>query len=269
MSDYEFRFGGLGRLHGTEAMFRLKAAHVAVIGIGGVGSWAVEALARSGVGSLTLVDMDEICVSNVNRQLPAIQETVGRSKVEVMAERVRSIHPECRVYTALEFLTESSVDRILDEFRERRGLWVLDAIDSSPNKCRLILGCWKRKLRLIISGAAGGRQDSTQIRITDLAQVTHDRLLADLRGRLRRERGFPSDRKIWGLPTVHSPESPRKPVVPESSCGLSDPYSGDGEAPPRLNCQHGYGSAAYVTGVFGLAAAGYLVGQIAQEPGLG
>ncbi len=250
-------------------MVRLKAAHVAVIGIGGVGSWAVEALARSGVGTLTLVDLDEVCVSNVNRQLPAVQETVGRSKVEVMADRVLSIHPGCQVHSKIEFLTEASVDRILDEFKERRGLWVMDAIDSSPNKCRLILGCWKRYLRLIISGAAGGRQDSTQIRITDLAQVTHDRLLADLRGRLRREPGFPSDRKTWGLPTVHSSESPRKPVTPESNYGRSDPSSGDGKAAPRLNCQHGYGSAAYVTGVFGLAAAGYVVGQIAQEPGLG
>ena len=259
MSDYEFRFGGLARLYGSEAMHHLKHAHVSVIGIGGVGSWAVEALARSGVGALTLVDLDEVCISNINRQIPALQETVGRAKVDVMAERVRSIHPGCTVHCLHEFLTETSIDRILDEFQGRQGRWVIDAIDSSPNKCNLALGCMKRSLELIISGAAGGRQDPTRIRITDLAEVTHDRLLADLRRRLRRAPGFDGGRRNWSLPTVHSPETPRQP-----ECEGGRPSSGRSETPQRINCQHGYGSATYVTGVFGFTAAGYVIGRICQ-----
>jgi tRNA A37 threonylcarbamoyladenosine dehydratase len=264
MSDYEFRFGGLERLYGAGALLRLRKAHVAVIGIGGVGSWAVEALARSGVGTLTLVDLDEVCVSNVNRQLPAVEETLGRSKVEVMAERVQSIHPGCQVHPCLEFLTESSVDRILDDFQSRQGLWVIDAIDSSPNKCRLVLGCQKRSLQLVISGAAGGRRDPTRVRITDLAEVTHDRLLADLRGRLRREPTFNGGRRTWGLPTVHSPEPPQKPV-PAGTCDKNSQPPTEDVSPPRMNCQHGYGAAAFVTGVFGFAAAGYVIQRVCQE----
>jgi len=270
VSDYDFRFGSLGRLYGAETLLRLRQAHVAVIGIGGVGSWAVEALARSGVGTLTLVDLDDICISNINRQVPALQETIGRPKVEVMAERVRSIQPECTVHCVQEFLTEASTDRILDEFRRCHGHWVIDAIDSSPNKCRLILGCQGRALGLVISGAAGGRKDPTRIRITDLAEVTHDRLLADLRGRLRRAPGFNGDRKVWGLPTVHSPETPQpqhsNPRTCESDGGtLKEPGTPSRGSPPRMNCQQGYGSATFVTGVFGFAAAGYVIHQIAGE----
>lgn len=265
MSDYDFRFGSLGRLYGAEALLRLRHAHVAVIGIGGVGSWAVEALARSGVGTLTLVDLDEICISNVNRQVPALQETIGRTKVEVMAERVRSIQPECTIHCLPEFLTEASTDRILDEFQGRHGHWVIDAIDSSPNKCRLILGCQDRSLGLVISGAAGGRKDPTRIRITDLAEVTHDRLLADLRGRLRRTPGFNGGRKVWGLPTVHSPESPQPPQSNPRTCDSDVETREEPGSPPRMNCQQGYGSATFVTGVFGFAAAGYVIERIAEE----
>lgn len=265
MSDYDFRFGGLERLYGAGALLRLRQAHVAIIGIGGVGSWAAEALARSGIGTLTLVDLDEVCVSNVNRQLPAVEETIGRPKVEVMAERVRSIHPGCQVHPLLEFLTESSVDGILDEFQARQGRWVIDAIDSSPNKCRLVLGCRKRDLRLVISGAAGGRQDPTKVQITDLAMVTHDRLLADLRGRLRREPAFAGGRRTWGLPAVHSPETPQKPQARTGSCdGVPSPPSG-GVSPPRMNCQHGYGSAVFVTGAFGFAAAGHVIQRVCSD----
>ena len=266
MSDYDFRFGGLERLYGVGSLSRLREAHVAVIGIGGVGSWAAEALARSGVGSLTLVDLDEVCVSNINRQLPAMEETIGRSKVEVMAERIRSIHPGCQVHSLLEVLTESTVDRILDEFQTRRGLWVVDAIDSSPNKCRLVLGCRRRDLRLVISGAAGGRQDPTSVRVTDLAAVTHDRLLADLRGRLRREPAFDSVGKIWGLPTVHSSETPQRPIAQTGSCDGSFASSTEAGPTPRMNCQSGYGSATFVTGAFGFAAASHVVQQICKNP---
>ena len=185
--------------------------------------------------------------------------------MEVMAERVRSIQPECKVHCLQEFLTEASTDRILDEFRGRDGLWVIDAIDSSPNKCRLILGCQDRALGLVISGAAGGRKDPTRIRITDLAEVTHDRLLADLRGRLRRTPGFDGGRKVWGLPTVHSPETPQPPQSNSGTCESNGETLKEPGSPPRMNCQQGYGSATFVTGVFGFAAAGYVIRQIAGE----
>src|ERR1041385_2178876 len=134
MSDFDFRFGGIGRLFGVDALARLRAAHVCVVGIGGVGSWAVEALARSGVGQLTLIDLDEVCVSNVNRQLHAIDEAVGRPKVEVMAERARGINPDCRVQAVTEFFTEANAERLLNASFD----YVVDAIDSVGNKCRLL-----------------------------------------------------------------------------------------------------------------------------------
>ena len=171
MSDFEFRFGGIGRLFGVDALARLRAAHVCVVGIGGVGSWTVEALARSGVGQLTLVDLDEICISNVNRQLHALNADVGRAKVEVMAERVRGINPECDVRPLPEFFTESNAEALLNT----RYDFVVDAIDSLANKCRLIALCRDKKIPIVTCGGAGGRQDPTQVRVADLADTSHDR----------------------------------------------------------------------------------------------
>src|SRR4051812_17297893 len=150
MSDFDFRFGGIGRLFGTAGLARLRAAHVCVVGIGGVGSWAVEALARSGVGHLTLVDLDEVCVSNVNRQLHAINSEVGRAKVEVMAERVRGINPECDVRPVTEFFTESNAASLFNT----RYDYVVDAIDSLTNKCRLIAQCRDQQIPIVICGGA-------------------------------------------------------------------------------------------------------------------
>jgi tRNA A37 threonylcarbamoyladenosine dehydratase len=255
MSDFDFRFGGIARLFGVEALARLRAAHVCVVGIGGVGSWAVEALARSGVGKLTLVDLDEICVSNINRQLHALDAEVGRPKVEVMAERIRGINPECEIRPALEFFTESSAASLFSTRYE----YVVDAIDSITNKCRLIALCRDQQVPIITCGAAGGRRDPTQVRVADLGLTTHDRLLTKTRDVLRKEFGFPSGGKLFGVEAVYSPEPP---VYPSSTGGVCDRREGGAM---KLNCDSGFGTATFVTGAFGFAAAARVVHRISGD----
>jgi tRNA A37 threonylcarbamoyladenosine dehydratase len=253
MSDYEFRFGGIGRLYGTDGLARLRAAHVCVVGLGGVGSWAVEALARSGVGHLTLVDLDEICVSNVNRQLHALSAEVGRAKAEVLAERVRNINPECTVRTTLEFFTETNAESLL----HTRYDYVVDAIDSITNKCLLIARCREKGIPVITCGGAGGRRDPAQIRVADLALTTHDRLLCKVRDTLRKEFSFPHGKTKYGVPAVYSTEAPVFPTGDGTVCDRRK----DGAL--KLNCDTGFGTATFVTGTFGFVAAGQVVQEIA------
>ena len=252
MSDFDFRFGGIARLFGVAALARLRAAHVCVVGVGGVGSWAVEALARSGVGKLTLVDLDEVCVSNVNRQLHALDAEVGRAKVEVMAARVRGINPECDVRATLDFFTETSAASLLSTRYE----FVVDAIDDIANKCRLIALCREQQIPIVTCGAAGGRRDPTQVRVADLALTTHDRLLTKARDVLRKEFGFPLAGKPFGVEAVYSPEPP---VYPSSTGGVCDRRE---SGAMKLNCDSGFGTATFVTGAFGFAAAARVVQQI-------
>jgi tRNA A37 threonylcarbamoyladenosine dehydratase len=254
MDDFETRFGGIARLYGRDGLARLRAAHVAVIGIGGVGTWAAEALARSGVGALTLVDLDEICVTNINRQLPALTDTVGRAKVDVMAERIRAINPGCRVTAEQQFFNESTAAGLLAPEYD----FVLDAIDSVANKVLLLARCREKNRPVIACGGAGGRRDGTQVRTADLAQVTHDRLLAEVRRRLRKEFQFPAEAAM-GVDCVYSAEPPVF-AQPDGSACASRAAAGDGT---RLNCNGGLGSATFVTGAFGFAAAGLAVGKIA------
>ncbi|MGE3309017.1 MAG: ThiF family adenylyltransferase [Limisphaerales bacterium] len=258
--DLLTRFRAVDHLFGAGAVERLQTAHVGVVGLGGVGSWVVEALARSGVGRLTLIDLDEVCLSNVNRQLPALDGTVGRFKAEVLADRVRAIHPACDVRPRIEFFTESSADRLL----EPRYDVVVDAIDTLGNKCRLIAGCAARAYPVVVCGGAGGRRDPTRVRQVDLADASHDRLLAEVRRTLRRDHGFPVAGQPWGIPAIHSIEPVARRTVAGPNCGVGD----EGRAPDfetgsesgvpagrRLNCEGGLGSAAFVTGAFGLVAA--------------
>ena len=251
MSDE--RFGGIVRLVGEAGLARLRAAHVCVAGIGGVGSWVVEALARSGVGALTVIDLDEVCVTNVNRQLHALDGTVGRAKVAVMAERVRLINPECRVTAVEEFFTEANAARLLaTDFS-----FVVDAIDAVGNKSRLLALCVQRGLPVITCGAAGGRLDATAVRVADLAEVSHDRLFAQVRKRLRNKFCLPAAGKPLGIAAVFSSETPVQPEPPDCAEDI-------GDAPPqKLNCEWGHGSATFVTGTFGFAAAGWVVRRIA------
>lgn len=256
MSDFDFRFGGIARLFGAEALARLRAAHVCVVGIGGVGSWTVEALARSGIGKLTLVDLDEVCVSNVNRQLHAVNADVGRAKVEVMAERVRGINPECDVRPALQFFTAGTAGDLLSA----RYDLVVDAIDSVANKCLLIARCREANLPIITCGGAGGRRDPTQVQVTDLALTSHDRLLQKVRETLRKDFGFPRNEKKFGVPAVFSPEPPVFPARDGTVCAQR-PTGADGES-LKLNCDSGFGTATFVTGTFGFVAAAHVVEEI-------
>lgn len=258
-SDYLDRFGGVGRLVGREGLERLAAAHVAVVGLGGVGSWTVEGLARSGIGALTLVDLDDVCITNVNRQLPAIEGQIGRPKVVVLAERVHAINPGCRVTAVTEFFTAASADRLLAGPFD----YVVDAIDGVPAKAFLIADAKRRGWPVLTVGGAGGRADSAQVRTGDLGESSADSLLRLVRKTLRREHGFaPGEqrgRMHFGVRAVWSEE---KQVFPWSNGTCST------EREPgtnlRLDCSSGFGTAVFVTGAFGLAAAGEVVRAIAS-----
>ena len=256
VDDYAARFGGIARLYGADGARKLRGAHVCIVGVGGVGSWAVEALARTGVGALTLVDLDEVCVSNVNRQLPALTSEVGKPKVQVLKERVTGINPECAVRTVEEFFTGSNADQVLAE----RYDCVLDGIDTVTHKSLLLAECTRRNLPVISVGGAGGRRDPTAIRVADLAFSSHDRLLQRVRKILRTEHGFPVDPRIFfGIPCVYSVEAPIFPQPDGTVCATR------GDATElRMNCNSGYGSATFVTGAFGFAAAAEVVRAIAN-----
>ncbi|MCL4785774.1 MAG: tRNA threonylcarbamoyladenosine dehydratase [Verrucomicrobia bacterium] len=257
--NYEARFGGIRRLFGVSGQERLRQAHVCVVGIGGVGSWAVEALARTGVGALTLVDLDEVCISNVNRQLHAVTGEFGKPKVAVMAQRVSTIHPDCEVRALHSLFTKSTADEVL----ATRYDTLLDAIDSPSLKALLIARCRELKIPVVTTGGAGGRRDPTALRGDDLARTTHDALLQATRKILRAEFGFPRGDKKFGVPCVYSPESPVFPGKDGSVCDKPEPGSN-----LRLDCRSGYGTACFVTGAFGFAAAAKVVQLIveAEQP---
>jgi len=262
-SDYLTRFGGIARLYGVDGLARLRKARVIVVGVGGVGSWTVEALARSGVGHLTLVDLDDICVTNINRQLPALDGTVGRSKIDVLAERIHSINPECHVDQRLEFFTAATANELLSIPCDG----VIDAIDQVPNKCLLIAECLRRKIPLVVCGGAGGRRDPTAIRVKDLALTSHDPLLAEVRYQLRHEHQFSAESTNWGVEAVFTTELPVFPQPDGSVCGVRP--KGSHGVGLRLNCDAGVGAATFVTGAVGFTAAGVMIGRLAQlSPGL-
>ncbi|MBK9990576.1 MAG: tRNA threonylcarbamoyladenosine dehydratase [Verrucomicrobia bacterium] len=256
-SDYNDRFGGVGRLFGRAGLERLSAAHVAVVGIGGVGSWVVEGLARSGVGAITLIDLDDVCITNVNRQLPAIDGQIGRPKVVVMAERVKSINPACRVEAVAEFFTAASAGRLLAPHFD----CVVDAIDGMTNKALLVDACVKRGLACVSVGGAGGKCDATKIRAGDLGESTSDDLLRQVRKKLRRDHGWArGEGHHYGVRCIYSTE---KPVFPWANGTCStEPEPGTNL---KLDCASGFGTAVFVTGTFGLAAAGEVVRLIALK----
>jgi tRNA A37 threonylcarbamoyladenosine dehydratase len=254
VDDFAQRFGGIARLYGNAGLARLRCAHVCVIGVGGVGSWTVEALARSGIGALTLIDLDDVCVTNTNRQLPALDGQFGRPKVDVLAERVQLIHPTCRVARIAEFFTAATAARLLEPCYD----FVIDATDRLTNKCLIVAGCRERGLRVLTVGGAGGKRDATAVRVGDLAHSEQDELLRQIRRKLRREFGFPRNLGApFGVSCVFSPE---KPLFPWSDGTCShEPEPGTSLA---LDCASGFGTASFVTGAFGFAAAAEVVRQI-------
>jgi len=256
MSDFETRFGGIARLYGQAGLQKLRAAHVCIIGIGGVGTWAAEAVARSGVGALTLVDLDEVCVTNINRQLHALTDTVGRAKVDAMAERIRAINPECRVTVEQKFFNEQTAGELLAPKYD----FIIDAIDNVPNKMLLLVLCREKKLPVIACGGAGGRRELTSIRLGDLSKASHDKLLSEVRRRLRKEHHFPADHNLMGIPCVYSVEKTKFPQPDGSVCEIRN----ETDEGARLNCNGGLGSATFVTGAFGFAAAGLVIQKIVE-----
>ncbi len=245
--DYQSRFGALSRLYGTPAARRIAGAHVCVVGIGGVGSWTVEALARSGVGAMTLIDLDDVCISNVNRQVHALDSTLGQFKVEVMARRVREIHSGIEVHAVKKFLTHENAEELLCG----HGFdVVVDAIDNGTLKCVLLDHCRRGGVASVTVGAAGGLRDPSRIRRCDLTRSHSDPLLYQVRKRLRQRHGWPRGNGKFGVPCVFSEEMP---VFATCDGGVAErPDEGAGRS---LNCNTGLGTSAAVTGAFGLATA--------------
>jgi tRNA A37 threonylcarbamoyladenosine dehydratase len=258
MDHYAKRFGGVGRLYGKEGLDCIRRAHVCVVGLGGVGSWAVEALARSGVGALTLVDLDDVCISNVNRQLHAVEGELGRPKVEVMARRVRAINPDCVVHPVQAFFLKSNAHEIL----QTRFDYVLDAFDSPSRKCLLIALCCERGIPVITTGASAGRRDPTAVEVMDLAFSSHDRLLQEVRKKLRTRHGFPRGKHPFGVECVLSREAPVYPEGNGQVCAAPGT-----EQDLRIDCNTGFGTASFVTGTFGFVAAARMVQRIAGAGG--
>lgn len=255
-ASFPDRFSGVARLLGASGLERLRLAHVGVIGVGGVGSWAVEGLARSGVGRITLVDLDDVCVTNINRQLPALDGEIGRPKVAVLEDRIRRIDPECQVEALAEFFTKSSADTVLD-----RGFDVLiDAIDDLNNKALLIAECVRRGIRCVTTGGAGGKRDGTLVRVDDLGSAPGDDLLRLTRKKLRREHGFRAGEGVhFGVRAVYSSEHPVYPWA-DGTCSAEPEPGSD----TRLDCNSGFGTAVFVTAAFGFAAAGEAVRLIVE-----
>ncbi|MES2817875.1 MAG: tRNA cyclic N6-threonylcarbamoyladenosine(37) synthase TcdA [Pseudomonadota bacterium] len=249
------RFAGIARLYGPEGAARLAAAHVAVVGIGGVGSWVAEALARSGVGELSLFDLDEVCLSNTNRQLHALQGTVGQSKVEVMAERIRGINPDCVVHAVADFVTRKTMAACITAELD----FVVDCIDSVDAKAALIAWCKRRKLQFVTTGGAGGQVDPTQVRIVDLNKTFNDPLAANVRSALRRDYGFSrTPGRHYSVPCVSSSEQLRYPQADGSIC-LQKRLDGGAV---KLDCAGGLGAVMMVTATFGMVAAARAVEKL-------
>jgi tRNA A37 threonylcarbamoyladenosine dehydratase len=250
-ASWQDRFSGIDRLYGRGALERLSTSRVAIIGLGGVGSWAVEALARSGVGALTLVDADDLCVSNTNRQLPALEGQYGRGKADAMAERCRAINPLAEVRAVASFLTPSNMESLLGE----RFDVVLDACDSFRSKVEMIAWCRRRKQPIVTVGSAGGRIDPTLVRVRDLSKTEHDAMLALIRRKLRTEFRFPTGpKRYFSVPAVYSLENVRYPQADGSVCGLRPQLGAD--AALKLDCGAGLGAATHITGAFAFAAVG-------------
>lgn len=287
MSDDTFdparRFGGMARLYGAAGLTRFAQAHVLVVGIGGVGSWVAEALARSGIGRLTLIDLDHVAESNTNRQIHALDGNFGKAKVSAMAERITAINPACQVRLIDDFVTPDNVAELLIG----RYDFVIDCIDQVRAKVALLVYCRQQGIAVVTSGSAGGKIDASQIRLDDLSKTIQDPLLAKVRQRLRKEYGYARDGKKMGVMAVYSSEPVKYPeicVVDEAVvtvANLVDDMAGQSTgnlvvSPPTapasagttpdpsagLNCA-GFGSAMHVTATFGLFAVSYCLQSLA------
>lgn len=258
--DFSRRFGGVSRLYGAEGLAQLQAAHICIIGIGGVGSWAAEAVARNAVGTITLIDLDNIAESNVNRQLHAVDGAFGLAKVSAMAVRIKLINPTANVFEVEDFVTLENTHAMLNQGFDG----VIDCIDDAKAKAAIAGFCQMQNIPLIMTGAAGGRLDVTRIKQADLSLVSHDKLLAKVRNLLRRDYGFAkadvTKNKVatFGIQCIYSDEEVIKPA------SVRDTDDTGNSAITGLNCA-GYGSSVCVTAPFGFAAAGLLIKQLLNK----
>lgn len=251
LDNYEQRFGGIGRLYTPEGLAKLRAAHICVIGIGGVGSWVVEALARSGIGQITMIDMDDICVTNINRQLPALSGNIGKLKTEIMSERVKLINPECTVNIIDDFISPENQGDYLN-----RGYdYVIDAIDNVKTKAALIAYCKRNKIKIITIGGAGGQTDPSQIQIADLSKTIQDPLLAKVRSVLRKDFNFSQNpKRKFAVDAVFSTQ----PLIfPQMTAGC--------EISATMNCANGFGAATMITATFGFFAVARVVDKLTSK----
>jgi len=251
---YASQFGGIARLYGEAAAEKIRHAHVCVVGVGGVGSWSVEALARSGVGSITFIDHDEIAASNMNRQLHTLHSTIGRSKVAVLAERVADINTECVVNGVEDLINLDN----LEQYITTQFDVVIDAIDIIKFKAGLIHHCSRNKIPVVATGGAGGMLDPTRIEVADLSRTTNDPLAAKVRSQLRRLHGFTRNpKRKFGIECVYSTEQPRYPKADGTVCHQKPGVSG-----LSLDCALGYGAVAHVTATFGFVAAARAIDRV-------
>lgn len=256
-NEYEQRFGAIQRVYGAQGAAIIETLHVCVIGIGGVGSWSVEALARSGVGKITFIDHDSICASNTNRQIHSLSETIGRKKAQVMQERVLQINPHCQCEPIEDYLT----DQTYIEYLSRGYDYVIDAIDSIKFKSIAIAYCTRNKIPIITIGGAGGLSDPSAITVSDLSRTTNDPLAATVRSALRRHHGFSKNlKRRFGVECVFSTE---QPVYPKADGSVS--HEKPGVHGISLDCRLGYGSISTVTAVFGFVAAARVINRSLQR----
>jgi tRNA A37 threonylcarbamoyladenosine dehydratase len=256
--DFDRRFGGIGRLYGQAALARFRDAHVCVVGVGGVGSWAVEALARSAIGRLTLIDLDNVAESNINRQIQALSGTLGQAKIHALAERIAQINPYCQVTQIEEFVDPDNLDQMIGAHGYD---YVIDAIDSAKAKTALIAYCRNHNIPLITIGSAGGQTDPTRIEVRDLSRTEQEPLLKKVRRRLRSDYGFPRGMKTkFNVDAVFSMEPLQFPDTGEACSVDGDDRSGV----TGLNCA-GFGSSMAVTATFGMFAAGHLLRKLAAQ----
>ena len=258
-SDYDLRFGAIQRLYGDRAYALLPQLHMCVVGIGGVGSWAAEALARSGIGRITLIDFDVVALSNINRQLPATTGTVGDKKIAVMAERIAQINPHCDVRPIDDFITTENLAEYLNAAHGYD--YVIDAIDSIKFKAAMIHHCKRNKIPIITTGGAGGLTDPTQIHIKDLSRTYNDALAAKVRSALRDRHNFLRNTdRYFGVECVFSTQ---QPVYPKADGTVS--HEKPGVHGVHLDCRFGYGSISFVTAAFGFTAAGRAINKVLKK----
>jgi len=261
--DIEQRFAGIARIYGTELARHLTQTRICIIGIGGVGSWTAEALARCGLGYIDLIDDDVISVSNINRQIHALDNSIGQSKVELMKQRISLINPDCRVFACDDRISEKNCSKFFDR---NHGLlpdtrYIIDAIDNVKAKAALIAYCRSHKISLITTGGAGGLSDPTQIGVADLSVTRNDPLAAKVRSHLRSHYNFPKQAgKKFGIECVFSNE---QPVYPQADGGVAQQKPD--MAGKKLDCQSGYGSLTMVTAGFGMLAASRIIERIRRQ----